>query len=78
MILLPNFQVWEMKKKAVEGKGLWSNIDKTKGMQLLSGKISGVSKVDPSGVCGEQVGCNSIRCTKCQRRVHRRCSDVSR
>ena len=65
-------------KKAVEGKGLRSNIDKTKGMQLLSGKISGVSKVDPSGVCGEQVGCNSIQCTKCQRWVHRPCSDVSR
>ena len=46
-------------------------------MQLLFGKKSSVSKVDPSGVCGEQVGCNSIQCTKCQRWVHRCCSDVS-
>ena len=60
----------------VEGKGLWVNVDKTKGMQLLFGKKNSVSKVDPFGVCREQVDCNSIQCTKCQRWVHRRCSDV--
>ena len=65
-------------KNAVEGKGLRVNVDKTKGMQLLLGKKSSVSKVDPCGVCGERVGCNSIQCTKCQRWVHRRCSDVLR
>ena len=27
----------------------------------------GVSKVDPCGVCGERVGCNSIQCMKCLR-----------
>ena len=63
-------------KNAVEGKGLRVNVDKTKGMQLSFGKKSSVSKVDPCGVCGERVGCNSIQCTKCQRWVHRRCSDV--
>ena len=47
-------------KNAVEGKGLRVNVDKTKGMQLLFGKKSSVSKVDPFGVCGERVGCNSI------------------
>ena len=62
----------------MEGKGLRVNVDKTKGMQLLSGKKSSVSKVDPCGVRGERVGCNSIQCTKCQRWVHRRCSDVPR
>ena len=65
-------------KNAVEGKGLRVNVDKTKGMQLSFGKKSRVSKVDPCGVCGERVGCNSIQCTKCQRWVHRRCSDVPR
>ena len=65
-------------KNAVEGKGLRVNVDKTKGMQLLLGKKSSVSKVDPCGVCGERVGCNSIQCTKCRRWVHRRCSDVLR
>ena len=61
-------------KNAVEGKGLWVNVDKTKGMQLLFGKKSSVSKVDPCGACGEWVGCNSIQCTKCQKWVHCRCS----
>ena len=65
-------------KNAVEGKGLRVNVDKTKGMQLSFGKKSSVSKVDPCGVCGEWVGCNSIQCTKCQRWVHRRCSVVPR
>ena len=50
------------------------NVDKTKGMQLLFGTESSVSKVDPCGVCGERVGCNSIQCTKCQRWANRRCS----
>ena len=34
--------------------------------------------MDPCGVCGEWVACNSVQCTKCQRWVHRRCSDVPR
>ena len=65
-------------KNAVEGKGLRVNVDKAKGMQLSFGKKSSVSKVDPCRVCGERVGCNSIQCTKCQRWVHHRCSDVPR
>ena len=40
-------------KNAVQGKGLRVNVDKTKDMQLLFGKKSGVSKVDPCGVCCE-------------------------
>ena len=36
------------------------------------------TSVDPCGVFGERVGCNSIQCTKYQRWVHRRCSDVPR
>ena len=54
------------------------NVDKTKGMQLLFGKKSSVLKVDPCGVCGERIGCSSVQCTKCQRWVHRRYSDVHR
>ena len=65
-------------KKAVEEKGLRVNVDKTKGMQLLFGKKSSVLKVDPCGACGDQVGCNSIKCTKCQRWLHCCCSDVPR
>ena len=52
---------------AVEGKGLRVKVDKTKGMQLLFGMKSIVSKVDPCGVCGERVGFNPIKCIKCQR-----------
>ena len=62
----------------MEGKGLRVNVDKTKGMQLIFGKKSTVSKVDTFDVCGERVGCNSIQCTKCHRWVHRRFSNVSR
>ena len=65
-------------KNSVEGKGLRVNVDKTKGMQLLFGKKSVVSKVDPCCVCGEWVGCNSIQCTKWQKWVHCCCSDVPR
>ena len=46
------------------------NVDKIKGMQLLFGNESSVSKVDPCGVCGERVGCKSIQCTKCQNCNH--------
>ena len=63
-------------KNAVDRKGLRVIVDKIKGMQLLLGKKSSVSKVDPCGVCVEWVGCNSIQCSECQRWVHRRCSDV--
>ena len=73
--IMDKYERW---KNAVEGKGLRFNVDKTKGMQLSFVKKSSVSKVDPCGVRGEWVGCNSIQCTKCQRWVHRRCSDVPR
>ena len=53
-------------------------VNKTKGMQLLFGKKSSFSKVDLCVVCGEQIGCNSIQCMKCQRWIHLRCSDISR
>ena len=65
-------------KNAVEGKSLGVKVDKTKGMQLLFGKKSSVSKVDACGICGERVGCNSIKCTKRQKWVYRCCSDVPR
>ena len=63
-------------KNAVEGKGLRVIVDKTKGMQLLFGKKSSVWKADPGVVCGELVVI--LFSTKCQRWVHRCCSDVAR
>ena len=38
------------RKNAVEGKGVRVNVDKQKGMQLLFGNRSSVSKVVPCGV----------------------------
>ena len=70
--VMDKYGIW---KNAVEGKGLRVNVDKTKGMQLLLGKKSSVSKVDPCDVCGEWVGCNSIQCKKCQWWVHHRCME---
>ena len=52
-------EVWQM-VNAVHRKDLRVNVDKTKVIQLLFGKKSSVSKVDPCGVCGESIGCNSI------------------
>ena len=63
-------------KNSVEGKSLRVNVDKTKGMQLLFGKKNSVLKLDPYGVCGVWIGCNSIWCKKCNNWLHRRCSDV--
>ena len=62
----------------MERNGLRVNVHKTKGLQLLFGMESSVSKVDPCGVCDEQVVCNSIQCTKCQTQVYHRCSVVPR
>ena len=62
-----------------DGKMQWKkrvNVDKVKDTQLSFEKKCNVSKVDPCSVCGEQVSCNSIQCTKCQRWVHCCCFDV--
>ena len=56
-------------ESAAEGMGLRAS---------ANGKKSSGSKVDPCGVCGEWVDCNSIKCTKCQRWAHHCCSDVPR
>ena len=47
----------------MQWKDLRVNVNKARGMQLLFGKKSSVSKMDPCGVCDERVGYNSIQCT---------------
>ena len=69
---------YERWTNAVEGKGLRVNVGKTKCMQLLFGRKSHVSRVDSCSICGKQIGCNSIQCTKCHRWIRGRCSDVPR
>ena len=60
--VLDKYRRW---KNALEGKSLKVNVDKARGMQLLFWKKNSVSKADSCDVCGEQVGCNFIQCTKC-------------
>ena len=57
--LMNDYRRW---KNAMEGKGMRVNVDKMKGMRLLFGKKSSALKVDPCGVCGEWVSCNSLQC----------------
>ena len=63
-------------KRVAEGKGIRTNFEKTKGMQLFYKKKAFVSMVDCYGVCGERIGLNSLRCKKCQKWVHRHCLHV--
>ena len=64
-------------KKCLENKGLKVNMEKTKVM--CSERNRGEVKHDcefPCGVCGRNVGNNSVRCTSCGKWVHYRCSKV--
>jgi hypothetical protein len=64
-------------KKALEEKGMTVNIAKTKAMKLNGKGINNTeSSVDPCGICGKRVMRNSIRCSTCQRWIHKRCSGV--
>ena len=64
-------------KQYMEAKGLKVNIGKTK--VKVSGKNCGdVERLEtlPCTVCGKGVGSISIRCTRCNGWVHKRCSGV--
>ena len=50
--VMDKYGLW---KNALERKNLRVNFDKAKSMQLLFGKKSSISKVDPCGACGEGV-----------------------
>ena len=57
------------------GKCLDVNVRKTKGVQFLDGKRKVTARIDPSGVSGERVGFNSVKCFQCKKRVFCHCSD---
>ena len=64
-------------KENVESKGMRVNMNKTKVM--ISGERQMVwQKADrwPCGVCNKGVGSNSLQCTSCQKRVHKKCSGI--
>ena len=63
-------------KDNLKSKGMRVNMNKTKGM--ISGECQKVMQNAvrwPCGVCSKGVGNNSIRCTSCQKWVHK-CSGI--
>ena len=68
---------YEKWKEAFDGKVLHVNVGKTIDMQILDGRRRVTAKFDLCGVCGEWIGCSSIKCLQCKKWVHHRCSDVS-
>jgi len=64
-------------KDNVESKGMTVNMNKTKVM--ISGERQKVRQKDvrwPRRVCSKGVGRNSLQCTSCQKRVHKKCSGI--
>ena len=63
-------------KMVLDEKSLRANVENTKGMQLLYGKKTYVSNLQPCGVFGERVGCNSFQYIRCQKWTYYHYSDV--
>ena len=63
-------------KKVLEGQGLWMNVQKTRGMQLLYNKKTCYKCVSLWIFVVNGSVVNSIWCTKCQKWVCHCCSDV--
>jgi len=61
----------------LESKGLKVNVGKTKVLKCKggSGTVEKSGKW-PCGVCNKGVGNNSIFCTKCDKWIHKRCSNT--
>jgi len=61
----------------IENRGMRVNMNKTQVM--ISGEQQKVMQKTvrwPCGVCGRDVGNNSIQCTSCQKWVHWKCSGI--
>jgi len=63
-------------KKALEAKGLKVNVSKTKVFCTGERTTMTLAVKDPCSVCGRGVQRNSIKCLKCRKWVHKRCSGV--
>ena len=61
----------------MERRGLKVNLEKTK-MMVTGGEVGDVVGVCryPCGVCGRDVGANSVLCTACAKWCHKRCSGL--
>ena len=62
-------------KRALQEKGLKINVNETKAFYTGNIMIN-QSKVDPCAAFEKRVGKNSIRCEKCSKWVHKRCSGI--
>ncbi len=73
--LIVKIKLW---KTGMEEKGLRVNMGKTKVMvsRIRHGQAENSGKY-PCGVCRKGVASNSIRCTKCEKWIHKRCSKVT-
>ena len=63
----------------MESKGMKVNVNNTKvmiGEESHKGQGLQNTRRWPCGVCGRGVGRNSIRCTNCQKWVHKKCSAI--
>jgi len=64
-------------KNNVENRGMRVNVNKTK--VLISGERQKPLQEAarwPCGVCGRDVGSNSIQCTSCRKWVYKKCSGI--
>ena len=73
--LRERFRRW---RRALEGKGLKVNVEKT--MMMVSGTEGEItsSKIDPCEVCGKRVGSNAVCCTQCMKWIHGRCTKMKK
>ncbi len=71
--VMGTYEEW---KRVLEAKGLKVNVAKTKGMRVSREvEVKDFGKW-PCGVCGRNVGVNSIKCERCSKWVHSRCSGI--
>ena len=66
---------YSKRKRALKEKGLKINVNKTE--VFYGGSIMiNQYKEDPCAVCGKREGNNSIKCEKCIKWVHKRCTRI--
>jgi hypothetical protein len=71
--LLEKLKRW---KRAVEAKGMKVNVGKTKVMWKRGDVQRESTARHPCAVCNKGVGSNSIKCEKCDKWTHKRCSGI--
>jgi hypothetical protein len=73
--LMAKLKIW---KKGFEEKGLKVNVGKTKVMRCSVDDSRAAKDTGkfPCSICAKGVGSNSIRCSKCEKWVHKKCSGV--